>query len=58
MKKSVSIDLADNGYVVNCYGGEKEDSEEKSYDMYHEPEKLIAKDIDEVLELVKKHLEK
>lgn len=49
MSKRIEIVEAENGHIVTVWNQEEGE-------MYEEPEKYVATDSDEVLELVKKNL--
>lgn len=51
MNKRIEIEEADNGYMITVYPGRKMDDDE-----YKEPMKMVARDDEEVLEVVKENL--
>lgn len=55
-KKRVEVTEAENGYTIRTWNCGEDSKEQELSSFYDEPETYVAKDEDEVLELVKKHL--
>lgn len=55
MKDRIEIEKVENGYQVTCWNNEEKDDEKTDFG-YVEPKKYVAKDEEEVMELIKKYL--